>query len=325
MKCIFLLSGEDLDMARDEVMALAGTEDHWMFDNVLVLDADFRFDRLSLTRKVYQHLFECSYADLDRMMAEYDWKKVYRNHFSLRIINLGPVKLPDKEALLAKHIWNKVREPRVDLKHAKTKIEIIVTGEKIFVGLVKKDINNEFSKRRPNTRPGRHPTTISPKLAKACINLTGIPVGKVLVDPFCGTGGIMIEGGLMRFNTIGYDISEKMLKMCHRNLDYFLIKRFRIEIQDATTLRNLLDYVVTDLPYGKSSKITDKLELLYADFLKTLENILRYKAVIIFPNSIDYLALLNKTGFVVEKTYNVYVHKSLSRNIVLISKPNKED
>ena len=323
MKCIFLLSGENLDLAREEVLALAGTQDYWMFENVLILDADFRFDRLAMTRKVYQYLFECSSKELNKHMEAFDWKKIYQRNFSLRIINIGDIKLHEKEAELAKYIWQKVKEPRVDLEHAKTKIEIIVTEEKIFVGKVLKEIPKEFHKRRPTTRPEQHPTTINPKLARACVNLTGIPVGKVLVDPFCGTGGILIEAGLMRFNTVGYDISDKMLLKCEKNLDYFKIKRFHLENRDSTHISNLVDYVVTDLPYGKGSKITDKLEKLYSDFLNNLWKILRYKAVLIFPSFVNHKKLLNKTKFIVENEFNIYVHKSLSRNIVLLSKPGK--
>ncbi len=323
MKCIFLLSGENLDLAREEVLALAGTQDYWMFENVLILDADFRFDRLAMTRKVYQHLFECSSKDLNRGMEEFDWKKVYNKNFSLRIINLDDTRLHEKEAELAKYIWQKVKEPRVDLDHSQTRIEIIVTEEKIFVGKVIKEIPHEFHKRRPQSWPEKHPTTINPKLARACVNLTGIPVGKVLVDPFCGLGGILIEAGLMRFNTVGYDISGKMLLKCEKNLDYFKIRRFHLEKRDSTHLNSLLDYVVTDLPYGKGSKVSEKIEDLYSKFLKTLWKILRYKAVLIFPSFINHKKLLNDTDFIVENEFSIYVHKSLSRNIVVLSKPGK--
>ncbi|MFH1064420.1 MAG: DNA methyltransferase [Candidatus Woesearchaeota archaeon] len=323
MKCIFLLSGEDLDLAREEVLALAGTSDYWMFDNVLILEADFRFKRLAMTRKVYQHLFECSYETLGKRMEEYDWKRVYENDFSLRITNLAETELPDKEAELAKHIWRRVKEPRVDLKHAKTRIEVIVTGEKVFVGKVIEELPHEFNKRRPSLRPGNHPTTMGPKLARACVNLSGVSVGKIVVDPFCGTGGMLIEAGMMRFNTVGYDISDRMLKLCQKNLEFHGIKRFHLERRDATRLTRPVDYVVTDLPYGKGSHVTAKIDELYADFLKVLWDILKYKAVLIFPDFIDHKELLAKTDFIVENTFNIYVHKSLSRNIVVLSRPVK--
>jgi len=321
MKCIFLLSGENLDMAREEVLALAGTQDYWQFENILVVDCDFRFDRLALTHKVYEYLFACDYKDLNREMAGFDWKKVYRKNFSLRITNIGDIHIPDKEAELARFIWNKIQEPRVDLKHSVTRIEVIVTEDRIIVGKVLKEMHHEFHKRRPQHRPEHHPTSIDPKIARACVNLTGIPVGKVLVDPFCGTGGIMIEAGLMRFNTVGYDISDKMLKKCEKNLDYFKIKRFHLENRDSTHLNNLVDYVVTDLPYGKASHLTAEPDKLYKDFLKVLWKILRYKAVVIFPSTLDHRKLLNDTNFIVENEFEIYVHKSLTRYIVVLSKP----
>ncbi len=321
MKCIFLLSGENLPLAREEVLALAKKQDYWMFENIMVLDADFRFDRLALTRKVYEFLFEATHSELDSKMESFDWKRVYERNFSLRIVNIGHTAFHEKEAELAKYIWRKVQEPRVDLNHALTKIEVIVSEDKIFVGKVLKEIPQDFYERRPSVRPEKHPTTILPKIARACVNLTGITVGKVLVDPFCGTGGILLEAGLMRFNTVGYDISEKMLKRCEKNLDFYKVKRFRLENRDSTSLSTLVDYVVSDLPYGKGSEVTEDINTLYSKFLKSLWNVLRHKAVLIFPSTVDHHALLNQTEFVVEHEFNIYVHKSLSRNVVVLSKP----
>lgn len=320
MKNIFLLSGEQLDIAREEVLALAGTEDYWQFENVLLTEADFRYDRLAYTRKVYQFLFSCNYDELTDKMSRYNWKKIYKSAFSLRIVNVGSASVTEKEAELAKYIWRCVKEPRVDLKHAKTKIEIIVTEEKIFVGLVIKEVAQDFWNRRPCTRPEIHPTTISPKLARACVNLTGIQVGKLVVDPFCGTGGILIEAGLMRFNTLGFDLDDKMLLKCERNLGFYGIKRFRTEKHDATHIRQPLDYVVTDLPYGKGSYVSKEIKVLYKEFLDNLQRILKYKATLIFPDNVDHRKLIEMTDFVIENEFSVYVHKSLTRNIVVVSK-----
>ncbi|HII71636.1 TPA: methyltransferase domain-containing protein [Candidatus Woesearchaeota archaeon] len=322
MKRIFLLSGEDLELAKAEVLALAdrSNKDCQMVDNVLILEADFDFRRLALTRKVYDYLFESNYKDLDKTMEDFDWNSVYDKSFSLRITNVGNFAFHETEARLARHIWKKVQSPRVDLDFSQTKIEVIVTEKKIFVARLNTELKHEFHKRRPQTRPERHPTTINPKLARAMVNLTGVPVGKVIYDPFCGTGGILIEAGLMRFKTFGMDIDSDMLEKARKNLEYFKIKHFHLEQGDATKISNLVDYVVTDLPYGRSSKISHDLTDLYARFLTTLENILRYKAVIIFPNFFDHRALLKRTNFKVEKEFTWYVHKSLSRNIVLLSK-----
>jgi len=112
-----------------------------------------------------------------------------------------------------------------------------------------------------------------------------------------------------------------MLRMAEKNLTYFKIKRFHLEKRDATHLNNLVDYVVTDLPYGKGSHVTKDVDQLYSDFLRILWKILRYKAVVIFPSTVRHKTLLNKTRFRVDAEFNIYVHKSLSRNIVVLSRP----
>ncbi len=325
MKRIFLLSGENLDLAREEVIALTGNTfdsagSYKMVDNLLILDADFKFSRLALTRKVYDYLFECSYKDLEKKMASFDWQSVYNKSFSLHITNVGNFSFHEKEAHLAKYIWNKVRSPRVDLDFSQTRIEILVTDKKIFVGKCIMILKQEFHKRRPSVRPERHPTTINPKFARAMINLTGIPTGKAVVDPFCGTGGILIEAGLMRFKTYGYDISPKMIEKAYKNLTYFKIRRFELEEFDATSLRKPVDYVVTDLPYGRGSKVSKDLKKLYLDFLHTLTDILRYKAVLVFPDFVDHKSLIAQASLKIEKEFSLYVHKNLTRNIVLLSK-----
>lgn len=320
MKNIFLLSGENINLAREEVLALSGSAPKEMVDNVLLARADFKYKRLALTRKVYEYLFSCKYEDLEKRMKEYNWKRVYKQSFSLKIVNLIGADLKKKEAQLAKYIWENVNEPRVDLKFAQTKIEIIVTDEKVYVGRVVCVPKSDFSRRRSHLRPGKHPTSLNPKIARACVNVSGIKTGSVVVDPFCGAGGLLIEAGLMRFNTRGYDINDDMLRKCKQNLEYYQIKRFKLENRDARNISEQIDYVITDLPYGRNSQTTDHLDKLYLEFLRNLQGVLRDKAVVIFPNFVDHKKIINKTDFNVEKEFSVYIHKSLSRNIVLLGK-----
>ncbi|MBI5880920.1 hypothetical protein HZB90_02210, partial [archaeon] len=84
------------------------------------------------------------------------------------------------------------------------------------------------------------------------------------------------------------------------------------------------DYVVTDLPYGKNSRLTDGIEKVYSRFLDVLWDILRYKAVLIFPSFIDHHEIIAKTKFIIENEFNIYVHRSLSRNIVVLARPGKQ-
>jgi tRNA G10 N-methylase Trm11 len=69
---------------------------------------------------------------------------------------------------------------------------------------------------------------LPPKLAQIMINLagpltadpnTGFAQPRIL-DPFCGTGVIMQEAGLMRYAVYGTDLAEKMIRFTRDNLNW---------------------------------------------------------------------------------------------------------
>lgn len=60
---------------------------------------------------------------------------------------------------------------------------------------------------------------LPPKLAQIMINLAGVKKGRIL-DPFCGTGVILQEAGLMKYATYGTDLSEKMIRFSAENLQW---------------------------------------------------------------------------------------------------------
>jgi tRNA G10 N-methylase Trm11 len=76
--------------------------------------------------------------------------------------------------------------------------------------------------------------------------------------------------------------------------------------------------MVTDLPYALGSKNTD-LTKLYSNFLTTLTQILKIRAVIGFPSFYNYKKLINKTNLKIEHEFTLPIHKSLSKKIVVLS------
>ena len=175
-----------------------------------------------------------------------------------------------------------------------------------------------FEARKAHKRPVLHPSSLHPKLARAMVNISGIRSG-VVCDPFCGTGGILIEAGLMGFKTRGYDIEEKMIKGCKKNLEHFGIKNFALHAADATKTR-LSGTIVTDLPYSRNTRKAD-LEILYYDFLANLKqniNKSKKRAVIGFPDFVDYKKIIRKANMKISKEFKYYLHKSLSKKIVVV-------
>lgn len=178
-----------------------------------------------------------------------------------------------------------------------------------------KPFKHDFSKRKPHLRPGFHPSSLNPKLARAFVNLTGIQKGTI-VDMFCGTGGIIIEAGLIGLNIIGYDIDKEMLDKAELNFKHYKIKNYKLYLQDATKIKKKYNYIVADLPYGHATKKIDK--NLYLNFLKNLKKILGKRAVIGFPDFAPYKKLIKTAKLKIISEFTIYLHKNLSKKIIIL-------
>jgi tRNA (guanine10-N2)-dimethyltransferase len=118
------------------------------------------------------------------------------------------------------------------------------------------------------------PVSMHPKVARALVNLARAPPGGLVYDPFCGTGGLLLEAGLVDARVLGSDIDPRMVKGTERNLDHFGVKThtvFACDVGDAP--RELaarlpvptVDAIVTDMPYGRSATTkSEKPDSLYA-------------------------------------------------------------
>ena len=131
-----------------------------------------------------------------------------------------------------------------------------------------------------------------------------------------------------------------MIKRAKINLDYYKISNYQLINQDALKIKKKYNYIVTDLPYGlntsiwvqqgnKNQKIslnqTNKkekiknLEAFYLAFLKNLKKITKKKAVVIFPHYVDYKKLIRKANLKIEKEFSQFIHRSLTRRILVLS------
>ena len=338
MKYIFLLSKEDLKLAKEEVLSLFNIDKYKLIDNLLFLELDDieLANRLAYTKKVYQFLFESNEKDIKNKIEEFDWQSIYKKDFAVRISGKDQFNL--KEKTLASHIWNKLNNPKVNLDNPKTHIEFFMIKDKIYATKLIKDPHHTFESRKAHKRPERHPTALNPKLARAIINLAGAK--KSIMDPFCGAGGILIEAGLIGLKPIGYDLYKIMVEKSEKNLKHYKIKNYKLVNQDALKIKGKYDYIITDVPYGLNSAIWKKvgkenkkiplkqddrkkgiknLEGFYLEFLKNLKKIMKIKAVVIFPNYVDYKKLVKKANLKIEKEFSQYIHKSLTRKILVLS------
>ncbi|TLZ52176.1 MAG: TIGR01177 family methyltransferase, partial [Methanobacteriota archaeon] len=69
-----------------------------------------------------------------------------------------------------------------------------------------------FEARKVAERAFVQPISLHPRLARALVNLSRVPDGGTLLDPFCGTGGILLEAGLIGARPIGGDVRTDMIE-----------------------------------------------------------------------------------------------------------------
>jgi len=310
MKRIFLLSKENLDLSRTEVESLANKKGT-LVNDLLILDTNFDFNRLAYTKKVYDLLFTSTKKQLKDKIKSFNWNKIYKKSFCIRVF--GAKK--DLERDFAGIIWEKVLKPKVDLDKAKTNIHFYFIKNKVYCTLLNTKINQyQFEERRPHLRPEMHPSSLHPRLARAMINLTGIKKGRI-IDPFCGSGGILLEAALSNLDVEGSDLDKSMLDMAKKNLKKF---KTTLNQKDATTIKKKINYLVSDLPYAKATKSQD-LNKLYLSFFHLLKAYLQKTAVLGLPSFINNKKLLKQAKLKIKKEFTIYIHKSLSKKIYIIS------
>ena len=195
----------------------------------------------------------------------------------------------------------------VDLEKPETEIYAYVKEEKIVLGELVQDIDRGlFQKRSNEKRPFSSPVSLDPVLARVLVNLSGTPPGGKILDPFCGTGGILIEAGLCGILPLGTDTKKEMVEGTRDNLEEYGIINHDIREKDAEKSLEAFDYdidaLITDLPYGKASKVEGKIQ---DKFLKLVEE---------FDEKVVFMYDKPKLGKF-EADYNVYVHKNLTRYI----------
>jgi tRNA G10 N-methylase Trm11 len=75
---------------------------------------------------------------------------------------------------------------------------------------------------------------------------------------------------------------------------------------------------VTDLPYGKNSKLDGSLNILINDFFEHFKNLTK-KVVVCTPNSFDVKHISSKHGWKLNYFFDIYIHGSLTRRVHVLS------
>lgn len=307
---LFVLSKENLELSQAEAERLHGIKGR-RAGEFLFLDVDECQEGLALTRSIHDILFETSTEKLESDAAGFDWNRHVEPPFAVRGID---------EKKFAGHVWRALeaagKQPSVDLKNPKTKIVVFKIKEKIMITKSLWVNQEKFFDRRPHLRPKNHPTGLSPKLARAMVNLAG---AETILDPFCGAGGILLEGSLAGRRMTGVDIDERQIARAEENLTHYEVAA-TLTIGDATRCDALgaFDAIVTDLPLGKNAKLENP-ESTFSGFFKAAARITG--TVVVATDSQFNLRKCFRKFFEEKGYFDWYLHKGMEKRIFLLGKP----
>ncbi len=343
-KYLFELSGENLDLAIQEITALFGTEKAKLkvleqFNSFVVGESALSegkvselMERSSLIWKaavLIKELPSLLLSELDKVK----WSFV-KLPFCVRVDDLTGLARSRIEAKLAGPIYDYYAhhdgkaEILVNLEKPKTTVLFVLTDKKNYVAkLLWKAEKGRFLQREPIKKPAFHPTSLKPKLARLLINLSRAQKGKILLDPFCGTGSVLIEAAILNCKAIGVDIDKKMISGSKTNIMFYkqkakLMLGNALELQ-KTFKKNSIDAIATDPPYGRSTFVGAKsLNSLYKDFLSSAHAVLKPKKYLslLYPHYVNVKKMLNKRQWKIIFESEMYVHGGLTRKFLVLQK-----
>lgn len=318
---LFELSGELGAMPRDEASAVVNTETEGRCRTIcggpgyIAMEfpeecLDAIIGRLALTHEIGEYLgsfdpsdtspvkemklpegsFAIHHKRFEGMMGDVDSQKLIRN--------IGGV--------FSLHNDANLREPDITVRMLMSDRVHLSVRKKLF----KADV---LRQRKVSERPFFSPISLHPKYARALINLTGVRRGGTVLDPFCGTGGIVIEAAELGMKAIASDFDPEMVTGTRENMEYFDLALHdfdTLDIGDISERFSEVDAVVCDPPYGRSTKTGgENIDHIYARALDAFPKVLTAdgKAGVVLPHPLENASMH------LDSMYEQYVHSSLSR------------
>lgn len=213
---------------------------------------------------------------------------------------------------------------KVDLDRPDVLLHVYLTPERLVTTRLAVIDRGAFGARTPSKRPFFSPISLHPWVGRCLVNLAGVRRGSVVLDPFCGTGGILMEAALIGCRVYGSDVLRRMVYGTSRNLGFVGATAERLvtgDIEAVEAPSEALDAVVTDLPYGRSSTMKrEPRESLYRRAFLRIADILApgRRAVCMTPDA-SATALL-PPGLRLDERLTMRVHRSLTRHILVCTR-----
>ena len=314
-RSLVLLSGERTSIPEAEARALFLTYDPGSRfsspeDRILVVESSASPERvagrIAFARRVGLLLPDASTA------AEI----VRGRRIRVRTFSLGgSTPHPDLPALL------EGLDSSIDLENPEFELTLVIGRSEYLALTVPSAMNQGWSLRRPRRRPFFHPSAIFPKLSRALTNLTRCREGEYLLDPFAGTGSILIEAAQIGLNAVAMDRSASMVRGAVQNMKAFRQSWSGVVRADAFNAPlSAVDGIATDTPYGRSASTGgETAKSIVEQVLRRLPGHLRSggRMVLMHPSHVPVDVPADMS---LEEEHYVYIHRKLTRAITILRK-----
>ncbi len=342
-KLFFLLSGENATLPAAELKAILEAEGFAYtitekLDQLVRLEADSRSVKAVHCRSAYTmasalELFTCQGQETEIIKTAHaaNFKNAINEgeSFAVRIKRVKEYSAKSDtmnlERKLGKHILQNTIATKVNLKTPDKTFFGVLTSNKLVFGIKLAEITPKtFSERRPRKKPFFHPSAMPSKLARCMVNLARVKAGELMLDPFCGTGSVMIEAAFVGCRVLGLDVQRRMTEGTRRNLKHFGVESEGLVIADSRKLPlTRIDHVVTDPPYGKSAttmKSTTK--QIVQGVLSSAHPLLSAGQLICIasPKTLSIARIGVELGYRHVESHFAYVHRTLTREIAVFEK-----
>jgi tRNA (guanine10-N2)-dimethyltransferase len=321
MKLIFELSGENPTLPFAELECIGSVLDRRLQVAVAECPDPADAHRLAMTQGVLEYLGECvptlpAFRELLRDLG-LETTRTFAGR-TKKVHGGCHERNPQSQKEFENLIGVMISGP-VSLKHPEVEYRAILSEDKCYFGRVLFMINrSSFDARNPGKRDFFHPGVMMPRMARTLVNIACAKKGDILLDPFCGTGGLLIEAEMLGLYPVGSDFDPLMIKGSIKNAQESGFLQ-----ADATALPfrdGSIDSIVTDFPYGQSVCIrkTDTMDKLYADALEEIRRLIKpgNRAVIVTHRDIADIA----SGYMtVLQKHDQRVHKSLTRRVLVLT------
>ncbi len=334
MNILFELSKEHISLAGNEILSCLTAEDILYTiteknNDVLVISTNANVDkiknvanRLSHSFYVNELFFTCS--DSIEEIEKNAKKNLIKLPGSVAVRYKNRSKNKNSQEIINKIAEIYTKNKKVNLTNPDNEIRIFIIDSKIYV--CKKIVNinrSQYEKRKVQFRPYFSPISLHPKIARAIVNLSCVKQNETLLDPFCGTGGILLEAGLIGAKLIGSDIEKKMVYGSKKTLEFYKLKNYKVfclDIGDIKKQLSFVDAIVTDLPYGKATTTAgEDMDKLYRRAFEVFSDVLKEKKKAVVGIS-DKKWLKSQNSLKLLTFHEFRAHKSLTRYFAVFEK-----